>query len=194
MTVAGAALSPAPDPPARTLVSLGSHLHRLRQDHRLPSASAVGRRVQAEAESEYAWAAGIRAGTHTRARPTGPLSAYASPDGPPALLLPAPRLWNLDFPAQPHRDRGFWIFRPAARHRGCALRRVQPRVLRYVPRACRGRRAKCSRPPLRQPCEQIHEEARPLAAAFGCRTACVFGGQKKHMQVTIPMRAQPTLP
>jgi len=30
--------------------------------------------------------------------------------------------------------------------------------------------------------QQIHEEARPLAAAFGCRTTCVFGGMRKYLQ------------
>ena len=29
--------------------------------------------------------------------------------------------------------------------------------------------------------QQIHEEARPLAAAFGCRTTCVFVGMRKYL-------------
>jgi len=36
--------------------------------------------------------------------------------------------------------------------------------------------------PTRELAQQIHEEARSLAAAFGCRTTCVFGGMRKYLQ------------
>ena len=47
--------------------------------------------------------------------------------------------------------------------------------------------------PTRELAQQIHDEALPLARAFGCRTVCVFGGQRKSWQEREILRAGPRL-